>query len=296
MRFFEAKAYGLHDTGNPLFPRKDEPRSRRFWWILSAFMAFGCVLATFGALIYGPYLRVQSIVIVGAETQSPEDMTLKIEEQLLNKRWLILPNSHQWFFDTKAVEIMLPEYFPLKSVVAEKQGGVVTVTVVEDVFMVAFRSGDEVYLLDPTGKVLRVAEPAEKAAVLVKIGEVAPPAEGDGGLALLHADMPVIREKTATPHAVDDQIVDEDIIAGILAFSESLKSMGTTPKEFVSDDIALPWFAITSNRDYLILFDAAKSIDTQTAVLKTVTDEFLATQETPPRYVDVRFGTRVYLR
>jgi cell division septal protein FtsQ len=290
MRFFEAKSYGLHETSNPLFPRKENPRRRRPWIVA---LAVTTLAITAGAgVVYGPYLSLETVEVTGTVTLNAEDISNKVQEQFELKRFLILPNSHQWFFDAGSAEVMLLKFFPLKSASIQKDGPTLRVDIVEDIFMVAMRSGDDVYLLDPTGKVIRAAEPAEQTAVLVKVGATGP---SESGMAVIHQDMPVLREKTAVAHNPDDQIFTAAIIENVIQFSEGLRAIGINPVEFVSDDASLPWFTVTSDRPYLILFDATQDVDTQLAVLKTVLDERFTTDELP-RYIDVRFGNRVYVR
>ena len=291
MRFFEAKAYGLHETSNPLFPRKETPR--KIWPLVAIVLVATAVVTAGAGVVYGPYLSIQDVEVSGTVTLSPEEIGDKLQEQFSAKRFFVLPNSHQWFFDARSAEDALAASFPLKSVQVDKDGPTVHVTVVEDIFMVAFRSGDIVYFLDPAGKVIRVAEPNEATAVLVKVGATGP---SELGMAALNADMPVIREKTATEHAIEEEIFNEVMIENVIAFSDGLRSIGIKPIEFVSNDVKLPWFTVTIDKDYVILFDAMEDVDTQLAVLKTVLDERFATQEDLPRYIDVRFGTRVYVR
>jgi len=294
MRFFEAKAYGLQDPGNPLFPRKES--SKKLWTIVCLLMAVALVIAGLAVLVYGPYLRLQTIEVTGTVILSPADIRNTLEQELTNKNFWIFPNDHRWFFATKNTELALAESYPLKSAVITQQGPTLHVAVKEDIFMIAFRSGEEVYFLDPNGLITRVAAPEEKAAVLVRIGAVPAPAAGEGGLAILQTDIPVLREKTATDHVVGDLVFNDVMIENIIQFGEGLRRLGTTPKEFVSDGLDLPWFAVTSDKDYLILFDALESVDTQLTVLEALTDEYFATQESLPRYIDVRFGTRVFIR
>lgn len=299
MRIFETKAYGSPGGGNPLFPKPENPR--KFWipFILVVGLSLG--LGGLGVLVYGPYLRLEDVQVDGTVTLSPEDMVAKLHTELAVNNFLLIPNDHRWFYRANKAEVMLRESFPLKSVVTVKQGGRLSIAVVEDIFMVAYRSTDEVYLLDQSGKVLRLAEPVEKAAVLLKVGAVTEVAGGlgeedeEGVEVRLHADMPVIRDKQSYQPELGEQIYNHQKIANIISFSQGLRDMEIVPVEFVSDDIALPWFAVTSDQDYLILFDANEDVDTQLAVLQAVLVEYFATQDLP-RYIDIRFGKRVYVR
>lgn len=293
MRFFEAKSYGLHETSNPLFPRA--PQKRRWWPIVTVILFLALSIAGLGVAVYGPYFNLTAVTIDGVVTLKVDDIRFQVEQEFANNNWLILPNRHQWFFNTKKAEADLSEHFPLASVQVTREGSTVHVTLVEDVFMVAFRSGEAVYFLDPTGIVLREATPEEKAAVLVKVGAVAAPADSQTILATLQADMPVLKDKTGAVYAPGDLVFSELKLDNILTFNAGLKNQGIYVHEFVSDDVQVPWFSITSDQDYLILFDAAKDPAEQLEVLAAVRQEYL-TDTKHPSYIDVRFGTRVYVK
>ena len=274
-RFFAAKNAGLPGVGNPLFP-KPKPANKYFWPAVGGLVASTLTVTGLAALIYGPYLQLDSIIINGTTTLTPDNISLKLKEELATRHYLILPNGHQWFFEAEKAEAMLQSNFPLKSVEIQKVGDTLTVNLVEDIFMVAFKSGEELYFVNPDGAILRVATPEEKAAAL-------PPL------------MPTIREKTAAPRAVGDQLFRPGMVSNLLAFDQGLKAQGIATSEFVSDDVSLPWFTVTSDKPYAILFDALRDVNEQLTVLKLVADEY-ATAEDPLSYIDVRFGTRVYTR
>lgn len=293
-RFFAAKNAGLPDTGNPLFPRPTQSR-KYWWWGMVSVMLLTLVVTGVTALMYGPFLDLQTITIKGTTTLSPDHISAAIRQEFALRNSLIFPNKHRWFFNEARAESELMSAFPLKSVSVARVGSGLQIDVTEDVFMVALRSGEEVYFLNPQGAVLRVATPEEKAAVLVKLGVVPAPADGQTALAVLQPDMPTIQDKLAVPRASGDQLFNAEVIANLIAFNQGLRTQGIKVKEFESDNVSLPWFSVTSDRPYLILFDAEKDPAQQLAVLQAVATELSASGE-ETRYIDVRFGTRVYVR
>lgn len=293
MRVFAAKARGVNELSNPLFPRK--PGFNKMWLGLGAGLGILAVIIATFVVIYGPYFKLSEVEVVGTISLSTDELRESLASDLKRQRFLILPNNHAWFFDKTAATENLLSTFPLKHAELLVVGSKVTLTVEEDITMVVLRSGEEVYFIDPSGKVLRVAEPDEKAAVLVEIGAVPAPEAGQGGMATLQPGFPTIRQKVATTYVENDQVFRAEVVSGVIAYNAALRAIGLHPNEFVSDDASLPWFAITSDQEYLILFDATNDIDTQVAVLQAVTNEYLTAEETP-RYVDVRFGSRVFIR
>jgi hypothetical protein len=268
MRFFEAKAYGLHETRNPLFPQK-EPRARHWpMFVIAGVVILSCILLV--ALLFGPYLRLETISITGAATLPPEDLSATLKQELDTRRWLILPNSHRWFYDEEGSEAALMEAYPLKGAHIQTRGGVVEADIVEDIFLVGLNTGEQTLVLNTSGEILAT--------------EVALP-----------PGAPLIKDKTAVAREPGDIVFTPEVIHGVITFQEGLQGQNIEPSEFVSDDPALPWFTVTSNKEYVILFDATRDIQEQLLLLKTVVDEYLTTQESP-RYIDVRFGTRVYVR
>jgi hypothetical protein len=268
MRFFEAKAYGLHETRNPLFPQKETQTPRRLWLI--GVLSLGSLLSVWGALIFGPYLRLQTIHVTGAATLAPEEISATIQDQLQTRRWVIFPNSHRWFYSEAESEQILLSTFPLKGAHIQTRGQVITVDIVEDIFLVGLKAGDSTLILNTQGEVISTEAP-------------------------LPADAPLIVDKTQTNRATGDNVFSPEVIEGLIDFHKGLQAQGIKPQEFISDEPTLPWFTVMSDQDYVILFDATRDIEDQLLLLKTVIAEYLTTQELP-RSIDVRFGSRVYIR
>jgi hypothetical protein len=80
-----------------------------------------------------------------------------------------------------------------------------------------------------------------------------------------------------------------------VAFDEGLRLLLIVPKEYETENVEAPWFTVRSDQPYAILFDAKQSTDEQLIVLKTVLDEYFATQQ-DSKYIDVRFGQRVFVK
>ncbi|MDQ5952746.1 MAG: hypothetical protein QG626_875, partial [Patescibacteria group bacterium] len=109
------------------------------------------------------------------------------------------------------------------------------------------------------------------------------------------SDMPIFKDKLSTIHSPGDSVLSTQKIENVLTFQQGLKDLGIEAHEFVSDDLALPWFAVTSNQSFLILFDAVKDPAEQIQVLQAIMADYLSATE-KPGYIDVRFGTRVYIK
>lgn len=269
MRVFEAKAYGLHETRNPLFPVLTP--SRRLWPMILAIVVLCLLVVGIWALAFGPYFRFQKIEVNGAVTLSPTEISAVVKQDLQRKKWLLLSNGQRWFYTQEGSEAMLMSSFPLESVNIVTHGNVIEITIVEDIFLVGLKINDQTLVLNTEGRVIE--SPAN-----------------------LPAEAPFIRDKTNSPRQVGDQVFAENTIAGVIEFTDGLRRAHIQPQEFVSDDPGLTWFTVTSDQDYVILFDASRDIAEQLQLLETILDEFLTTQDTMPSYIDVRFGSRVYVR
>ncbi len=291
MRFFAAKDHGLQAPGNPLFPKKEK---RSVPWFLIGIISAVTVFVIAGIVaIYGPWLRVQEIVVEGVVTLPVADIEAPAQQVMAGRRFNFLPPDHRWFVKQQEIAQRLRDTLPLKSATVTTSGSQLRITVVEDVFLIAFRSGDTLWFLDRSGAVLREATPEEKAVVLIRLGE----AEASSSVALppLNPVMPIITDKGAAPRAVGDLIYDTEVITHVVAFDEGLRGLLVTPKFYETENPEEPWFTVRSDKSYAILFDAAQDPKSQLSILKTVFDEYFATQP-EARYVDIRFGQRVYIR
>ncbi len=85
-----------HGSENPLFPRGDQPlvaqfRARVLWSFLAV---LGCLFL--GFVVYGPWLRVDSITINGTQALDPRSVKAVTAEIIDRQRWLIIPNRNMW--------------------------------------------------------------------------------------------------------------------------------------------------------------------------------------------------------
>lgn len=292
MRFFAAKDHGLQTPGNPLFPHKEKP-SRRLWVLIALIVLATFLIAAGIAVVFGPWLRIREVVVTGAVTLPVEDIRVPAEQILTGRRFLILPANHRWFVKKHDMGTRLQQTLPLKSASVTTQGSQLQIDVVEDVFLIAFQSGDVMWFLDRSGVVLREATPEEKAVLLIRLGEAE--ASPDIALPPLNPVMPIIKDKSAAPRVAGDGVYTAEIITNLVVFDEGLRGLMVRPKLYETEDPEEPWFTVRSDKPFAILFDAAQPPRQQLAILKTVFDEYFATEQ-EVRYVDIRFGQRVYIR
>ena len=279
IRFFEAKSYDQLAGSNPLFRRQTHLRTNWVW--LAGGLVGASLIAAGVFIVYGSHFRLTTVQVHGAAMLSDEHLRDSVQGQLSKNRLLILPNHHKWLFNISEAEATLIKDFPLQSVDIQTSGSIVNVTVVEDVFMLMLKSGDQIFLLDTAGNILRTADQTEKAEIVNNTGA--------------YADMPVLRESISVDHAIGEQLFSDEILRNVISFYAGLKAYNLQVLEFMTDDITLPWFTVSLDRDYVVLFDATQNVDTQLTVLKTVIDDRFTNTE-QPRYIDVRFGNRVYVR
>lgn len=279
IRFFEAKSYDQLAGGNPLFRRQTHVHKNWVW--LAGGLVGASIIVAGVFIVYGSHFRLTTVQIHGAAMLSDEHIRDSVQEQLSQNRFLVLPNHHKWLFNIPEAETTLIKNFPLHSVDIQTSGSIVSVTVVEDVFMLIFKSGDQIFLLDTAGNILRSADQTERTEIINNSGA--------------YADMPVLRESISIDHTIGEQLYSDEILRNVISFSAGLKAYNLQVLEFKTDDITLPWFTVSLDRDYVVLFDATQNVDTQLTVLKTVIDDRFTNTE-QPRYIDVRFGNRVYVR
>lgn len=291
LQVFEAKSYDQEGAEKPLFRRR-----RRGRGIGKVVLLLGLVLGGVGFLgwlVYGPKFRLSEIEIVGTTTLDSAALQEAVQEEL--GRYVFgLPRNHQWLFSEDRLSQQLLHDFPLQAVTVEPQQKRLTVTVVEDVLVIALRSGEAIAFLDRGGKVLRLADPLEMVAVEARLGEITPTAEEQGTLPVLPTTLPIIRTDEPVSLELGAELYDDVVMENLIAMDSGLRVQGIQVKEYLTQDIDEPWFRVTSNLDYEIYFDAEHDIDEQLVLLHTVMGEF--EHEPPLHYLDVRFGDRVFIR
>ncbi len=288
---FEAKTYEFQPGSNPLFPKK--PRRVHLGWLAVLSLVAAVVVTGLSALIYGPWFRIETVTVQGTVTLNPNDISALAKQDLEGNHFLILPKSHRWFYSEDKLEQRLNENFLLDSVEVKQKRGELNISITEDVSMLALVSGDQIYLLNRQGKIIRAANENEAVTVQIRLGSE-PQAEGPTPAPLL-PNMPIIKDLSTTTYAADQEVYPSQIIENLLSFYEKLADMSIQTKVMESDSTQLSWFTVISDLPYEILFDAGRDIQEQSAALEAVRTEYFATQDEID-YIDVRFGERVYVK
>ncbi len=291
LQVFEARSYENEGTQRPAFKRKRGWRKGMLYVIV-----FLLVVVAIGAaswLIFSKTWRLTEVEITGVQTLSQDDLRLVAVDEL-SKHVFGLPKNHRWLAPTDKIKERLLSAFPLQSVEMQKDQNVLRISVVEDVTVIALRSGDAVGFLDRTGRVLRLADPLEVVAIKTRLNEITPNPEEQAGLPLLPAQLPIIQ--TAHPVSIDVglQIYTSTVMDNLVAMDSGLQRRDIQVRQYVSEAIREPWFRVMSNLPYEIYFDAEHDIEQQLKLLQTVMKEYEA--DPPLHYLDVRFGDRVFIR
>jgi hypothetical protein len=152
-----------------------------------------------------------------------------------------------------------------------------------------------VYLLNRDGKVIRTANENETKAILFKAGEIDLTVEEQAGLPELLTNMPILFDKLGHAYTVEQSIYTPEVIDNLIQFNSGLVNLDIQPQELIIEDSQLTWLAVNSDQPWQIYFEAGKNPQEQLTILKAILDDYFATQDSI-KYIDVRFGNRVYVK
>lgn len=260
-------------TGRERSRHRVDPEPRREWlppgflmWVLGRLVGMLVVIGA-GWLVYtastSPSFQIRSVQVAGATLLSQADVAGTAE----------VVGSNVFWIDRAAAEARLRSLpLVLSAEVTPMLPDTVSVRIVERQPAAFWVSGDQTYVVDNQGVVLR------------------PLAEDEGVVA--DQPMPTIAQLDGPPLNAGD-VVDARALATASRLATLLPGVGVTPRGVEwSSDFSLE---IRTQDGWRARFDSAGDIERQVDSLRAIRD-YLASTRTSAEVIDVRFGDRPYYR
>ncbi len=163
---------GEHRSNNPLFPKPDEQQMASFranvlWSFLGVLVIIGV-----GMAVYGPWLRVQAVTIKGTQALDPKSVKIVTNNLLDQRRWLVLPNRNTWVLSSRwlqdELQKQISQKLSIEGVVVQKEyPHSLTVTVRERIAAWRWSSAGQVGIVDLHGIVMSLPTTSDAALPLV---------------------------------------------------------------------------------------------------------------------------------
>lgn len=285
LRLRHAKEHGNGIRKNPFFFRAPPKK----WLIaMGALFITGSVLGGIVGVTHLPYFTISAVAVQGATVIHTEDIEHGVRNSIDTHHYPLVAKENIFLLRTHAIEKELLTQFALESVIIERKGRTLNVTVKEKVTNLALRTKEKTVFLDLSGEYIRDATAEESRAIDIRIG-TAPLAEGEV-VVPLHAEMSIVlNTQTDSTTSLPRKSVEH-----ILALTSLLRQQGIGVKTCTFDGTNALFTRLDTDQPYDLYFDfnrpAAEQMSTLTAIITSPT----FTQ--PAEYIDLRFGAYVYLK
>lgn len=282
----QQKTYRTQRFRNPYFQTK----SIKAHWILFAgglFVVICCI--GLGLLLTSERFMIRFVEVKGTKYFSEDLFKEQVLSYLFKPSLLVINHRNQFVFDPQELQSQLETVFQFESIVIQRDGQKVRISVKEKQSQIIWYTGSMRYLVDLEGVVIRELSPEEEDLL------EAPPAIQIEPTIQLLRELPIYIDRNNTPVNVGDHVLTKNEIEQISRFSKKLGSIHLVQKSIQVDRLAGKWMGVRTNDEYDILFDATGDIDAQFVRLETLLKEKI-TDPSSLQYIDLRFGDHVYFQ
>ena len=263
------KRYESHSFRNPYF--QDKTKRKHLFLFLGILLFIGLLSASLLTFFLHPFFRMRQITVSGIETLPTQDVERVIRAHLSEPLFVFFTRQNRFLFRKTLLDEAIRRSFTLSDLQVTQQGTQLTIVLSERTSHLLWKTGDQQYVVDLEGIVIRPATEEDPAT------------------------LPLFVDRQAVQAEVGKSVLTKEEIAAVFRFHEQLLAQGTTFTQTEFDRLEGKWTGILTTEGYRILFDTAGDIDAQMErliVLKRDTIKDL----TKLQYIDLRFGDHVYFK
>ncbi len=289
-RSFLAKDRREQGRTNPLFPVAKKSLLRRALPLLVISVVI--ITAFYGAYRFVANKRfyIEQTKIEGVYSLSQNSVSSEVGSYLDSRTALFFSHRHTWFIDKARLKARLEDTFPLEVQSVNIADRTLTVSVAEDIVMVAVHTGEKWYLVSLDGTVVREITPEEIPLLTAPPEEIQAPSIPFNRLPKIELGVTSSSLENGAP------VLRKELLTSLINLNTKLTAAGLTPKTFTFKSPADSWVTVAVNeKKYVIYIDLLKTLDDELFMLKTVMDKY-AGKEDSISYIDVRFGNHVYVK
>ena len=310
LRFFRKKQYTIatpqdsfHYKTNPFKTRK-KPHKIKIKLIIFITFAMAWIIG----LIYIPYFKINKINYSGLNNAAKSELNEFIYENFLNKK-SILPLNNYFFINTNKISGDLYKKFAFETVeVIKIFPNQLDINIKEKISSVIYDNGRKYFLLDSGGTAIKYLKDVEPYELIQKITtSSADMFSGNASstpintsttehvpdykkINKLFGNYPIIYDRRDFDVEIKQEgILPPEHIAAVITWYKTLAEQGIARLKFFTLDNLNSGIVIDTTDPWDILFQPKNNNNAQINTLK----EILPTIK-PQRYVDLRFGEKVY--
>lgn len=275
---------------NPFF-RSRAPRAK--WPFIITGVILGLAIALSSFFFTAPIFKITSVRVEGVETINPKDIRALAEKYLASRALLIFNHGNRFLFNQEDLKTILGEKMSFSYLQIIREGQGLAIVVKERISSFLWQNGEDSYLLDEAGIIIRPASGEELETILHPAALQGPTVDGSP----MPEPRPVLifNDLAAQPVKIGESKFSAEEIKNLHVFFETLKESGIYLENFELNREVGSWFKAKTSDGYVILFDPNAEIQKQIDNLLLVLRDQIK-DPSKLEYIDVRFGDHVYYK
>ncbi len=270
--------YNTKKLENPFFNKKK--KFSHFSGLKMKILAFCCLSFFIGMgwfVFASSYWRIKEISFDGLDKTSNDDILSLINNEMSGRRLVLIPNDNLLFFNEKKFLTEVANKYRFQEIKIKKQWpNKINITVKEKVLSCFWNEGDKYYLVDSEGYVLSEAQLSD----------------------LSDSKYPIISNESSERIKDKRVQVDKNYVNSAGKLFEDIRSIA-------GQDIIISRFIIDSDMDTIkvltqegvkVVFSTKESFEQQIKKFLVVKRERLKEDFKNKKYVDLRFGDKIYFQ
>ncbi len=270
--------YNQKRLENPFYSRKKKINHVGGLKTTLTIISFLVVLTSLGWFIFASsYWKINDVSINGLDRMSNDEILKMVRDQLSGRNWLILPQNNLLFFNQEKFLTLARDKYRFQDIQVRKEWpNKLIVGIKEKTLACAWNEGDRYYLLDSEGYVLDDANPLE----------------------LKDKNYPLISNESTLRIEGGQIKADKNYIGKAQEITDAIRSKA-------QEEISIDRFIVDNDIDTIklvttdgvkVYFNTAQNLNNQIEKLLLLKREKLKDDFGSKKYIDLRFGDKIYFQ
>jgi cell division septal protein FtsQ len=303
----------LHDFAwhqrkqNPLWEEAETNWRRRLELIVLGALS----LAILGLIIFHPFFYINKIEISGLQRISRADLNDTITATINYHHWFLFPGQNYFLVNLSEVVQVVKRKFPIQTITVSKEfPNILKVILEEKITNIIYDNGQQYSYVGTDGKVLSLLRKVgndefREVNTVVPIVTITtssttsteklverrhtPPSKS---LVVEMGDYPIVYDLHQTVNSVNNQVLPENIVKGVIEWFNNIKKFTNIPFAYVLISNDLGEGEIYTAEGWVLKVRLNEQINSQFTELQYLIKNKV--QRNNLKYIDLRYSGKVY--
>ena len=288
----------VNKFNNP-FSRREKKKNLKFKVYCFFVLAIILVLGYFA--FYSNIFKIENIEIVGARNVPPDDIRSLVEASMRGRRLLFLPQNNLLALSKEGLKEDIGNKYVLDDlVITKKLPKTITIELKERISVAIWVSNNRFYNIDSSGVVISEILDLNQPSKTKKAGETAATEPQAYDITIDNQQFnsfPFIYDESNAEIKLGQQIVPGEMISIILDLAKRIQAKtGISIASFRMSDAKSKELKAITTEGWAINFDTAKDLEMQLDVLKQILAKKAKSNSKILEYIDLRYGSKVFVK